>query len=116
MDRRDDGHSASHDGERPPPRDETAADETVAPGEETTSRGESRVADDSRVDGDSRVGDGREKPGVTDEALLGIGGDDVPAYEQEPLEPGTPSLENVFFVLLGALGTVALLVATVAPL
>ncbi|WP_092888888.1 DUF7312 domain-containing protein [Halopelagius inordinatus] len=33
----------------------------------------------------------------------------------EPLEPGRPSPENVLFVVLGALGTVALVLTAVSP-
>jgi hypothetical protein len=43
------------------------------------------------------------------------GGDDAEP-ELEPLEPGRPTPENVFFVVLGALGTVALFLTAVSPL
>lgn len=42
--------------------------------------------------------------------------DDGATPELEPLEPGRPSPENVLFVVLGALGTVALVLTAVSPL
>ncbi|MFC6826342.1 DUF7312 domain-containing protein [Halopelagius fulvigenes] len=42
--------------------------------------------------------------------------DDAETPELEPLEPGRPSPENVLFVVLGALGTVALVLTAVSPL
>lgn len=41
--------------------------------------------------------------------------DDAETPELEPLEPGRPSPENVLFVVLGALGTVALVLTAVSP-
>lgn len=42
--------------------------------------------------------------------------DEEATPELEPLEPGRPSPENVLFVVLGALGTVALVLTAVSPL
>ena len=38
-----------------------------------------------------------------------VGPDGLVEDEPEPLEPGQPTLENVFFVLLGVVGTLLLL-------
>jgi hypothetical protein len=52
--------------------------------------------------------DGREWQFELDE----VGPDGAVEAEPEPLEPGTPTLENTLFVLLGVAGTL-LLLATV---
>ena len=38
-----------------------------------------------------------------------VGPDGIVESEPEPLEPGTPTIENVFFVLVGVVGTLLLL-------
>ncbi|MFB6092594.1 MAG: hypothetical protein ABEK02_06250 [Haloquadratum sp.] len=35
--------------------------------------------------------------------------------DREPIEPGDPDVENAVFVILGALGTIVLLVSVLAP-
>jgi hypothetical protein len=42
-------------------------------------------------------------------ALDDVGPDGIVEAEPEPIEPGTPRLENVVFVLLGVVGTLFLL-------
>ena len=45
-----------------------------------------------------------------------FGLDDVgPEAEPDPLEPGSPTLENVVFVVLGAVGTVLAIIQLVRP-
>jgi hypothetical protein len=61
--------------------------------------------DAERVDA---AGDGAE----ADEWQFGldeVGPDGIVEEEPEPLEPGQPRLENVFFVLVGVVGTLVLL-------
>ena len=44
---------------------------------------------------------------------VGPDADPDPEYEREPLEPGSPSLENVAFVLLGVVGTLLLFLTAI---
>jgi hypothetical protein len=64
-------------------------------------------------DGDERGSAGdREDESAEEEWQFGldeVGPDGVVEPEPEPLEPGQPTLENVFFVLLGVVGTLLLL-------
>ena len=51
-----------------------------------------------------------------DEARAGPGtsaSTDVEPADEPPIEPGSPALENVLFVLLGALGTLAVVLRLV---
>ena len=62
---------------------------------------------------DPRDPDGEVGVAIDDSDGVLFGGDsDEELPERGPLEPGSPSLENAVFVLLGASGTVLLLLLT----
>ena len=52
---------------------------------------------------------GDEDEGEWQFGLDEVGPDGIVESEPEPLEPGTPTIENVFFVLVGVAGTLLLL-------
>jgi hypothetical protein len=97
MSRRDDAEAAQS--EHP---DAAASDEG--------SQGATRRAAETPPTESGTTNGSDARDGANDDGLFGPDDD---AVERPPLEPGRPSVENVLFVLAGALATVLLLLTTI---
>lgn len=73
-------------------------------------------ADSAREDGPDRTAEAGATPTEDTAGLFWSDEGEEETPRLEPLEPGRPSPENVLFVVLGALGTVALVLIAVSPM
>ncbi|RDI71175.1 DUF7312 domain-containing protein [Halopelagius longus] len=85
--------------------------ESAREGREPSTRAQSDSEDE-----EARTSEEGSTPTEGTAGLFWTAEDEGEPPELEPLEPGRPSPENVLFVVLGALGTVALVLTAVSPL